>query len=130
MQRNDQDKFDFDYWMQLAKDDPERFERERRRMVESMIAQAPSHMKHRLAGLQWQIDRSRERAKSPMAACLNISQMMWDRVLRQDGLVDRLNGLINAPDFALTPARKSAEILPFAGRAGVSGSEDEDGGDQ
>ena len=69
---------DFDYWSQLARDDPERFESLRSATLESHINKAPEAQQNRLRCLQWRVDRMREKAKTPMAACINISNMMWD----------------------------------------------------
>ncbi|HFE32734.1 MAG TPA: DUF3135 domain-containing protein [Gammaproteobacteria bacterium] len=72
------DSLDFDFWKQLAEDDPEAFETLRREKVEQLIARAPAAQRRRLQGLQWQIDQTRKLAGSPMASCLAISNMMWD----------------------------------------------------
>lgn len=71
-------RIDFDYWLQLAQDDPERFESLRSATLESHISKAPEAQQNRLRCLQWRIDRMRENAKTPMAACINISNLMWD----------------------------------------------------
>ncbi len=71
---------DFEFWMQLAKDDPEAFEKSRQERVAQLIEQAPTRQRRRLQGLQWQIDQTRKLARGPIAACLAISNMMWDSV--------------------------------------------------
>ncbi len=71
--------FDFDQWATLARTHPEAFEELRRLTVELAILKRSRRNRERLKGLQWRIDRVREAAGSPLAACLRISQLMWDR---------------------------------------------------
>ena len=86
---------DFDRWfdsmMEMAKDDPEGFERLRRQMVNEVIEDAPESSRRRLVGLQWRVDQERRLAKSPMGACIRISNMMWDSVTGEGGLLEQLN---------------------------------------
>lgn len=69
---------DFDFWLQLAQSDPERFESLRSEILEKHIQRAPDSQQCRLRCLQWRIDQIRDRAKTPLAACISISDMMWD----------------------------------------------------
>lgn len=69
---------DFDYWLQLAQDDPVGFESLRTETLESHISRASDAQQNRLRCLQWRIDRVRDNAKTPLAACISISDMMWD----------------------------------------------------
>jgi hypothetical protein len=78
MTNSQSSNIDFDYWLNLAQNDPERFESLRQEMLESHIRRASDTQQTRLRRLQWRIDRVREQAKSPMAACISISDMMWD----------------------------------------------------
>lgn len=80
--------FDFDVWSQMAQQDPEKFEAMRQQLINDLIAQAPLHLKQRMTGLQWQVDQVRKQASDPMAACLQISQRMWDKVVREKGLLN------------------------------------------
>ena len=63
---------------QLAEQDPQALEALRLQLVDELIAQAPESRQQRLRGLQFQIDMERWRAKTPMAACIKLSQMMHD----------------------------------------------------
>ena len=105
------DYFDFDQWSQLAQHEPEKFEVMRQQMIDELIAQAPTHLKQRMNGLQWQVDQIRKQANNPMAACLQISQKMWANVLGDNGLLkvlqepkELLKTLENAP---------TAKVLTF-----------------
>lgn len=90
MDRRSRPGVNFDAWVQLARDDPLRFEELRRQVVEHAISRAPVHRQARLRGLQWRIDRARERAPNPMAACMSLSEMMWDSLTGKDGLLEAL----------------------------------------
>lgn len=79
--------FDFDQWSMIAREEPEKFEAMRQDMINQLIAQAPDHLKPRMTGLQWQVDQIRKQADNPMAACLQISQKMWNNVLGEKGLL-------------------------------------------
>lgn len=76
--KHDNSALDFEFWMQLAKKDPEAFERSRQERVAQLIEQAPATQRRRLQGLQWKIDQTRKLARGPIAACMAISNMMWD----------------------------------------------------
>ena len=101
--------FDFDDWAALARRDRAAFERRRRRVIDGCIAAARNT--HRLRRLQWRIDMERRRARTPLQACLRISGMMWDRVVAEGGLRDRLQARRPQPG-----TRPKAQVLPFPGR--------------
>lgn len=113
---NNDGKFPFDDWAKLAQHDPLAFESARRQVLQSLIDAVPPAQRRRLEGLQWQIDRERERAGNPMASCLKISSLMWDRVLGDNGLVDNLEQLSGAKP-SRAHAGESAAVLPFSRRA-------------
>ena len=83
-------QFDFDAWVKLAKSDPAAFERQRADIIEEFMQQVPADRRQRLRCLQWRIDHTRQRAANPMSACLRISQMMWDSLLGDGGLLEAL----------------------------------------
>lgn len=58
----------FDYWSTLAKEDPERFERERREAIKKVISQASPERQKELWRFQCAIDLWRVRAKDPLVA--------------------------------------------------------------
>ena len=72
----------FEEWMVLAKNNPDEFEEKRREHIELFINSASKNNQHRLRGLQWQIDQTRKLSRSPMASCIEISNMMWDSLDR------------------------------------------------
>ncbi|MGD8483337.1 MAG: DUF3135 domain-containing protein [Thioalkalispiraceae bacterium] len=78
MAKTQSSRIDFDYWLQLAQDDPERFETLRSETLESCIQRASDTQQVRLRCLQWRIDRIRDNTKTPLQACIRISNMMWE----------------------------------------------------
>ena len=96
---------DFDTWSQLAQSDPETFEARRAQFIEQMIQRMPSDKQHRMRCLQWKIDQVRARASNPLAACIKLSEMMWDSLTGPGGLRDVLEH----------PHRDGVEPRPRAG---------------
>lgn len=112
-------QFDFDEWSALAKSDPAAFEEKRLALIEEFLRDLPEYDQKRLRGLQFRIDMERRRARTPMAACLRLSAMMWDSLLGSRGLKNALDALVatavsgtRQPAPALPPGR-TAHILPF-----------------
>lgn len=83
-------EFDFDYWSEMARDNPEAFEVMRKDFLKAVIDGAPGRLKQRLRGLQWQIEQTRERADNPMSACLQVYRMMRKALVGQGGLLKAL----------------------------------------
>jgi len=86
-QSTDDTDFDFDTWSRIAKTDPEQFEKMRQQLLNDLFEQAPDHLKQRLERQQWQIDQIRRQVANPLAACIQISQKMWDSVYGDKGLL-------------------------------------------
>jgi len=97
MKQLDEMTTDFDHWfdtmMSMAKDDPEGFEHLRQQMINAVIDDAPEDSRRRLIGLQWRVDQERRLAKTPMGACIRISNMMWESVTGEGGLLEQLNAV-------------------------------------
>jgi hypothetical protein len=106
------EEFDFDTWATLAEHDPDAFEQARRAVLTSLIAAASVENRQRLAGLQWRLDRIRDRASTPLAACIRLSGLMWDQILGADGLVERLQELSGARPASVRASR-TASIVPL-----------------
>ena len=112
-------EFDFDEWSSLAKSDPAAFEEKRLELIEEFLRELPAHDQQRLRGLQFRIDMERRRARTPMAACLKLSAMMWDSLLGSRGLKNALDSLMHAATSATPqsapalPPVRAAQILPF-----------------
>ncbi len=110
MSQNCHGSMDFERWRELAVQDPERFELLRQLMIEAVIRSASQRCQQRLRGLQWKIDKVRERSPTPMAACISLSNMMWESFAGERGLVDRLNYWHQPEGDRAMP---SAKLLPF-----------------
>lgn len=107
------DEFDFERWATLARENPEEFERQRKQMIDEIINNSPEMMQKRMQGIQWQIDQVRQTAKTPMAACIKISSMMWDRVLGENGLVEAIEQLDLDSNSLPKKQSEHAQILSF-----------------
>ena len=69
---------EFDEMVRMAQEDPEALEQLRQEMCEDVITSAPQEYQRKLRGLQFKIDMERRRAKTPMASCIRLSQMMHE----------------------------------------------------
>lgn len=112
-----QDSETFEYWLKLAKSDPELFEKKRLEAIDAVIQSAPVEKQQRLRGLQWRIDAERKKAKNPLDACLKVYNMMWDKVYGNNGLLEHLDTLTTgAPQPKLkTKVTGSADVVAFRG---------------
>ena len=68
----------FDQLLEMARQRPDELEALREQMVENVISSARTEYRHRLRGLQFQIDMTRAKSKTPLAACLRISKLMHE----------------------------------------------------
>lgn len=83
---------DIEQLRHLADSDPEAFEHRRRELIDAVIARAPARRRQRLRGLQWRVDQVRSRSSNPLAACISLSDMMWEAFAGSNGLVETLRG--------------------------------------
>lgn len=104
---------DFDAWAHLAHTDPHNFEKQRSDLLNEVILHIPLEKQQRIRCLQWRIDRVRETSGTPLAACIRISNMMWDSVMGKGGLRDSLHLLSQAESSAQLPMRPRATVLSF-----------------
>jgi len=111
--------FDFDAWAELARENPQAFELERKLLIERAIMKAPADKHQRLRCLQWKLDQIRILASTPMAACLQINRLLWENIVSEHGLLHNLQRLQSRerPDD-IDPV--TAEILQFQGRVPTS----------
>lgn len=106
----------FDDWRELASEDPQAFETARSAVIEEFLATVPDASIKRLRGLQWRIDTIRHCSSNPMAACIGIYNMMWEKLAGENGMLDAMTGLIH-PETIYSPApMESAQILAFRPR--------------
>ena len=112
--------FDFDAWAELARSNQTEFERRRKAAIEEVIASAPPERQPRLRALQWRIDYERQRAKTPLGACIKINAMMWDSFYELHAVLNDLPSARRAaqvrrasviPLMTLEQSRPAAEDL-------------------
>lgn len=109
-------RFDYDEWVLLARENPVAFEEMRQREIDDLIATAPVGVQQRLRCLQWRIDMERQKCANPLSACLRLYSMMWDAVMDEHGFLSALQFLAN-PDLSVQDwkhANRTAQILSFA----------------
>lgn len=99
----------FDTLRYLAEHDPDRLELLRNALTEMLIARSPEESRHRLRGLQFQINARVKLASNPIAACLAVSSMMHDTLSQLQ------RTLVDGPDEPITQT-ESARIIPFRSR--------------
>ena len=106
-------KLDFDEAMELARTDPAAFEQYRQGVIEELIESAPERNRQHLRCLQWRIDRERERASNPTAACVKLYRMMWDSFVGECGLIDTIRNVRHAP-HQVQSLQTKAEVIPLS----------------
>lgn len=95
--------FDIEQLLTLAQTDPAALEALRDKRTEALIARASPDSQRRLRGLQFQIDCQRRIHKTPLGACVAISQMMMVSLAKLNGAlhgelpqdVDRSGAVLN-----------------------------------
>lgn len=98
---------DFDDLVRLYKTDPIAFEQLRHDLCEQLIENAPERMRQRLRGIQFKVDMTRRKARTPLSACLSLSRMM------QESLMELQAALNNPGEFLRQRTLTEATVLPF-----------------
>ena len=106
--------FNFDEWSALAQSAPEEFESRRSSAIESVISGCTNV--RRLRGLQCRIDLERERARTPLKACVRLSSMMWDSLYECREQLHRLAYARVERAPLPPPPKREAKILAFPSR--------------
>jgi len=88
----------FEDMVKMAQENPEALEALRYELCEDVIQSAPETSQRKLRGLQFKIDMERRRAKTPMASCIRLSQMMHESFAN---LREALNDMQGAPTNTL-----------------------------
>lgn len=81
-----------DVLAQLARDDPQAFERLRGELIENRITRAPEKIRHSLRLLQFRVDGIRRLSGSPLGASLRIQALMWEYFLQMNESLQELFG--------------------------------------
>ena len=92
------------------KDQPaEQLEAFRAREVEALIESAPKEFQRRLRGIQFQVDAQRLKHPQPLGACMAISTMMQDSLVKLNAA---LCGQVPNPQEIEKP-KTEVEVIPF-----------------
>jgi hypothetical protein len=105
-------RIEFDAWVSLARENPQAFEKKRIYALNQAILEAPPRLQHRLRCLQWKLDRIRETSANPLAASIQMQQLLWDYLTGPRGLLARLQGMVS-PAMVEQSASSTAKILEF-----------------
>jgi hypothetical protein len=110
---------DWEEWVRLAREDPEKFERERAATIEELIMSQPAETRHRNRQLQWKINAIRQTSPNSLYACVRIYEMLMDSVYGPDGLLAAIellrsrNGENDRLAKHYTPVKKKGLLLDF-----------------
>lgn len=107
-------RFDFDYWRDLAKKDPEAFEAAREAKINQHIeAISDDHTQDRLRRLQWRVEMERKRSKNSMDSAVRIYDMMWESVGKNFDALQDLSNQLSPTDKRPMKKTSEAKILRF-----------------
>ena len=96
----------------LYQRDPQRFEEQRRKLIQQAIEEFPAHLRPRAYGLQFRLDAELGRIRDPVARMNRMVEIFWDSF-------EQLRRAINDPVGLLAEREKgktSAVVIPFPGR--------------
>ena len=97
----------FDELKELARHDPESFERLRQELIDDCISRRPENNQRRLRARQFVIEKRRQLAGNSTKALLVIQAMMYDSAISlQQALAD-----YQSPPVSAVPT--NANVLPF-----------------
>lgn len=102
-------EYNFDYWSNLFKQDPEEFERRRAEEIDKVIASSHSaEMSHRLRRLQWSIDAERALSKNPLDALVKVQNRMWESFYKMNDALQELVG-----NEAPPAVKRQGKVIPI-----------------
>jgi Protein of unknown function (DUF3135) len=81
---------DFDYWSTLFKSDPQKFESERKLIIDQTIAQSSERNRKQLVELQSKIDNIRS-SNSPITATIQLHSLLIQHTTMLGQALTRLN---------------------------------------
>jgi len=109
--------FDFDYWCELAKQDPEAFEQAREQEISNYIGTLNDESaQERLRRLQWRVEMERKLSKNPMDSAVRLYDMMWDSVSKNYEALQELAKEFTPPaerSVSESTIRTKAKVLKF-----------------
>lgn len=115
--------FDFEYWRDLAKKDPEAFEAAREQEINQYISGlANEDVQDRMRRLQWRVEMERKRSKSPMDSAVRIYDMMWESVGKNFEAIQDLAEHFKPEDQRTSSKTSKAKVLEFKQDEEVTGT--------
>ena len=116
-----------DELLKMAEHQPDELEKLRIMLCEQLIQGAPEEQRRKLRGLQFRIDMERRRAKTPLAACIAISDMMHKSFDELRNALQNTTRYTNhsrhtsSPDAIehTTESQMPAKVLPFRRAKGI-----------
>ncbi len=114
--RIDVRKPDFDERFRLFREDPEEFERLRKRLVDEAIESVDEDRREGLRRFHWRIETEFRKHKSPIGAFIALQKMFFEQVYGKGGFHDALEVILGKKDARCLSSRKSesAVIIPFS----------------
>ena len=105
---------DFDYWCDLAKNDPESFEAARKQEIDQYISGLKTEeLQDRMRRLQWRINMERKRSKNPMDSAIRLYDMMWDSVGKNFEAIQDLSEQFKPEAERKSKKNESGKVLSF-----------------
>lgn len=106
--------FDFDYWRDLAKNNPEQFEAARKLEIDQYISGLKTEeLQDRMRRLQWRVNIERKRSKNPMESAIRIYDMMWDSVGKNFEAIQNLSDQFKPEAERKYKKPAGAKVLSF-----------------
>jgi hypothetical protein len=73
---------DYELLSKLYKDDPEEFEHERKRLLESYFDSLPEERQLKARQIQWQIEAELRKYKDPIARMNRMVELFWEQTFK------------------------------------------------
>ncbi len=103
----------FEVLVDMARNDPQGLEALRKSLTEAVIDSASNEItRRRLKGLQFKVDMECEKATTPLAACIRISEMMCR------SLADLHRSMVEPDRYRTDSQTKSPAVLRFPPTSG------------
>lgn len=83
----------FEYWSDLASNNPQEFEEIRKEAIRNCINNLSDDKRIAFERFQWRIEQVIRKSKTPLGACIAISKMMSEKIYGEDGLLSAMESL-------------------------------------
>ncbi len=111
---NNENKFDFQFWADLAQKDPDAFEKQRKQTIDQYLSSIEDKaLQARLSKLQWRVDMERKKSKNPMDTTVRIYDMMWASVSKNYDVLQELSDMTSKNTVQPKKPTTKAPVLKF-----------------